>query len=526
MSHFLCLVLHAHLPFVRHPEHDRFLEENWLYEAVAETYLPLLGNLAAWEREGLPGRLTLTLSPTLCAMLRDPLLMRRCARYLEERVELAEREAHRTRWDPRQPLALFYEQRFRETRDLFAALKGDLTGAFRGFQDRGRIEIITCSATHAVLPLLADDPPALRAQLLAARDDYQVCFGRPPRGLWLPECAYTPALDPFLKEAGLRWFILDSHGLLHASPRPRYAVFAPILTENGLAAFGRDLESARQVWSRHEGYPGDPRYREFYRDAGYDLDLEYLRPFLAAPEHRGFTGIKYHRVSGKSGKKELYLRADALQAADTHARHFVAARAAQADRLGALFARSAVIVCPYDAELFGHWWYEGPEFLDRIVRLMALKPSGLQLATPAECLREQPLNQVATPAASSWGEGGHWQMWVHPANAWIHPHLRIAQARMTELAGRGESPDAVANRALRQAGRELLLAQASDWPFILRTGTSPEYAQRRVTRHLARFTQLYDQLTRGPVAAASLAAMESQDNLFPELDCSHWRAAL
>jgi 1,4-alpha-glucan branching enzyme len=200
---------------------------------------------------------------------------------------------------------------------------------FGKFQELGYLEIITSAATHALLPLLADHPPSLRAQIMVARDHYRSCFGREPRGIWLPECAYVESLETVLQEANLRWFVTDTHGILHAGQAPRYGTFAPIFTPNGIAAFGRDADSARQVWSRHAGYPGDARYRDFYRDIGFDLDLDYVKPHLPALGQRGFTGIKYYRITGSSTDKEVYDRPAAIRAADEHAGHFLDARMAQ-----------------------------------------------------------------------------------------------------------------------------------------------------------------------------------------------------
>src|ERR1051325_2937563 len=304
MPGYLSLVLHAHLPFVRHPEHEKFLEENWLFEAITETYVPLLRIMDGWQRDDLDTRLTLTLTPTLCAMLLDPLLQERYTRHLNGLIELAEKEIQRTHFDKAlNPLAQLYHQRFVETRDFYFANGRNLVAAFKKFQDLGKVEIITSAAPHALLPLLADHPPSLRAQILTARDHYRSCFGRDPRGIWLPECAYVEAIEPVLQEANIRWFILDAHGLMHAQPSPRYGVFAPVFTPHGIAAFARDLESSKQVWSKTEGYPGDPRYREFYRDIGFDLELDYVNDYLLAPGIRGFTGIKYFRITGGEEKK-------------------------------------------------------------------------------------------------------------------------------------------------------------------------------------------------------------------------------
>jgi 1,4-alpha-glucan branching enzyme len=530
MPGYFSLVLHAHLPFVRHPEHERFLEESWLFEAITESYVPLLQLLERWQHDGIRSRLTLTLTPTLCAMLQDPLLQARFTRHLDERLELAEREVHRTLWEkPCHALALFYRDRFLSVRDFYQARRGDLVGAFGKLQDEGQLDIVTCAATHALLPLLASHPPSLRAQILVARDDYRVCFGRDPLGIWLPECAYAEAVEPVLKEANLSWFVTDTHGVLHARPRPGYGVFAPIITPAGLAAFGRDHLSAKQVWSRDEGYPGDPRYRDFYRDVGFDLDLDYLQPYLSASGQRAFTGIKYHRITGGAGPKAVYDRADAVRAADEHAGHFLSARRSQFQRLAAVLPCPPVVLSPYDAELFGHWWYEGPEFLDFFVRKAFYDQKDFALVTPEDYLRRHPTHQAAAPAASSWGEGGYWRVWLNERNHWIYPHLLAAQERMTELARSYVPPPSaptlpapLRDRALKQAARELLLAQASDWSFILRTGTSPEYAADRVKSHLARFNRLYEQLRSSAIDGPWLASLESADNLFPDVDYRYW----
>jgi 1,4-alpha-glucan branching enzyme len=523
MQGYLALVLHAHLPFVRHPEHERFLEEDWLFEAITETYIPLIQVMDGWLRDGMDTRLTLSLSPTLCSMLLDPLLQDRYQRHLEGLIELAEKEIHRTHWDRAyHELAWMYHHRFTTIRDTYFAYGRNVVGAFRKFQEQGKLEIITCAATHALLPMLGNHPASLRAQILVARDHYRSCFDCDPSGIWLPECAYAEGVETVLQEANIRWFITDTHGILHARPRPRYGVFAPIYTPNGIAAFGRDLDSARQVWSKHEGYPGDFRYRDFYRDIGFDLDFDYVKPHLPAPEQRGFTGIKYHRITGGTGEKQIYDRRIAVQMAAEHAGHFLGARMEQVQKLAGILDRPPLLVSPYDAELFGHWWYEGPEFLDYFVRKTHYDQRVFSLITPREYLRRHPTQQVASPSASSWGAEGYWNVWLNETNQWIYPHLHIAQERMTALARRFPRADGLRKRALNQAARELLLAQASDWPFILRTGTSPDYARKRVKDHLLRFIALHEQLTTTRVNEKFLTQIEWLDNIFPDVNYHYW----
>ncbi len=530
---YLALVLHAHLPFVRHPEHEDFLEEDWFYEAISETYLPLLRVFHRLRDDGVPYRLTLSLTPTLCAMLRDPLLQRRYVRYLDRAIGLARAELERTRHEPAlNDLARFYLERFLTCRNLFVdTWKGELIPVFRQLQDEGFLEIITCAATHGFLPLMEQYPEAVRAQIFAGCDDYRECFGRDPVGIWLPECAYVAGIDEVLQEANLRWFVIDSHGLMFGQPRPRYAIYAPCFTPSGPAAFARDRDSSRQVWSSEEGYPGDPAYRDFYRDIGFDLSAEYLAPFSPKDGPRKFTGLKYHRVTGRGvPSKDLYNRGWAEAAIDSHASHFMRSRAEQIGKLRGQMNVDPIVMSPFDAELFGHWWFEGPEFLDLVIRKSVYDQDAFQLTTPAQYLEKHPTAQLVAPSASSWGHKGYWEVWLDDSNSWIYPHLHAAARRMIETAGRYADLDQNSTdpknqrteRALRQLARELLLAQSSDWAFLMKTGTAREYANSRTKSHILRFTRLYDQLRGENVDPDFLAQLEEKDNLFPTLQWRHY----
>jgi 1,4-alpha-glucan branching enzyme len=297
---YLALVLHAHLPFVRHPEHEDFLEEDWFYEALTETYLPLLKVFEGLVNDGVDFRLTMSITPTLASMFIDPLLQDRYLQHLDKLIELTGKELERTRWQPEfESLARMYNQSLTEVRALFVDKYGkNLIIAFKKFQDLGKLEIITCGATHGFLPLMDINPKAVRAQIQVATAQYEKLFGRRARGIWLPECGYHPGHDEFLKEAGIRFFLVDTHGILHGTPRPKYGVFAPVYCRSGVAAFGRDMESSKAVWSAVEGFPGDYNYREFYRDIGFDLDYDYIRPYIHIDGTRINTGLKYFRITG------------------------------------------------------------------------------------------------------------------------------------------------------------------------------------------------------------------------------------
>ncbi len=527
----LCLVLNGHLPFVRHPEIPECLEEDWFFEALTEVYLPLLEVFQRLKAEGIPFKVTLSLSPPLMAMLADPLILNRYAHHLENLIRLAESEVRRTADLPEfAPLAQRYLNRFHRCRRLWEdAFHRDLIGAFRELRESGQVELITTAATHGFLPLMEVAPQALKAQVELGCETFQRFFGNRPSGFWLPECGYTPLVGQVLGEAGIRYTFLETHGITHATPRPKFGVYAPVQTPlgvqspSGLILLGRDPETAHQVWSAQDGYPADPWYREFYRDIGFDLDEGYLKPFLYHGGIRVSTGIKYFRITGRDATKEPYQPEKALERAKVHAADFLLNRERQVEGLFQAMGRPPLIVAMYDAELFGHWWFEGPDWLEALFRRVHENPSRIKWATPSEALGHYPRIQEVTAHLSTWGWKGYNEVWLQGANAWLYRHLHRAAWRMTDLAGKYPTAQGVTRRALNQTARELLLAQASDWPFILSQGTATTYALRRLTGHLGRFLTLYDQLQTGSLDEKELETLEEQDNPFPFLDYTVYR---
>jgi len=518
---YLAFVLHAHLPYVRHPEHERFLEERWLFEAVTETYIPLIRYLNRLIEERVFFKLTLSISPSLLAMLEDRLLQERYGAHLLRLIELSEREMDRTRHEPHfRYLAETYHHFFKEALDIFVKqCSGKLSWAFKQFHEHGSVELITTTATHAVLPLLSAQPKAVASQIITGLDYFENIFGFRPQGIWLPECGYYPGVDELLSKEGVRFFILESHGVEHASTTPFHGVYAPLYTPSGVAAFGRDRGSTQQVWSAREGFPGDPAYREFYRDIGHDLDFNYIHPYIEG-NIRVDTGIKYYRITGPTSWKEPYHPDAARERASQHAGDFLHRRAAHIEYLSSLMHTLPIVVAPFDAELFGHWWFEGPQWLDYVIRKAAFDQDTLELTTLSGYLKRHPVHQTGVPCTSTWGHKGFFETWLNGKTDWIYPQVYECCRRMESLAARysaGRVPDLIL-RALAQSMRELLLAQSSDWPFIINNGTSSEYAVRRVKDHVARFHYLASSIENNSLNEEYLSAVEEMDNIFPNAD--------
>ncbi len=456
----LLLVLHAHLPWGHLADEDDAAAQ-WMLEAHVDCYQPLLETLERLAADGVPFRITLSVSPTLAAMWNSALLAPRLARYLD-----AERAKYSRASAKYAAAAAFHLERLdKPRRDLL-----------EGFSRLPQIELICSTATHGFLPLLSMVPAAGRAQVqIAARSQLTA-----PAGMWLAECAYCPGADRWVLETGARYCFVDSHAIAHAEHAHRRSV----RTEAGLYVFARDPAASARVWSRESGYPGDRAYLDF---------------------HHRIDGCRLLKVPGDDPWDPKV----ALERAQTHARDFV--EQCQA-------SDAQVIVAPYDAELFGHWWFEGPAFLEAVIRQVA-QSSTLKLSTGSDHLEEFPPSERLEPMTSSWGRGGYSAVWLDPTNAWIWPHLHRAAEKMVSLAkGPRSASDSLRSRALAQAARELLLAQASDWPFLLEANTHAHYATARFEDHLIAFRTLADQLDHDAIDPVGLQLREVANNLFGSID--------
>ncbi len=509
----VALVLHAHLPWVRHPEHDRSLEERWLFEALWECYLPLLGVIDRLAADDVRAPFALSISPPLAAMLRDELLGRRFLAHLDRLDAVVAREAARLAGDADlAPLPAFYAGRLREARSAHHRTGGDVLGAFVAHARAGRIELLTSSATHAYLPGLGAAPASARAQLRLGLRGFEALAGVRPIGLWLPECAWDEAVGAHLARAGVRLTVLDAHGVELARPRPAFGVHAPILSRDGVAYFARDPEASHEVWSRELGYPGHPDYREFYRDVGFDRPEADLLGEVGPNGTRLMTGLKYFRITDRARTdKDPYRPEAAAAQARADAARFVARREATLTRARATGNPAPISVAPYDAELFGHWWFEGPIFLEEALRRLAAsaQAGGARPTTLRAHLERSPELAIATPSASSWGEGGFGDVWSGPEAAHLWRHVHHADRAVGEAIRRARSATGAAGRAVDQAVRELLLLEASDWAFMLRRGEMTGYAEARAKTHLARAIELAAIATRGATGGGDAAVVEA-----------------
>lgn len=559
MTGSFCLVLHGHLPWVLH--HGYWPHgEVWLYEAAAESWMPLLELAEAGEAEGFATPFTLGLMPVLLEQLRSPAFQAGFREWLDDRQRRAEADevTFTSRGEPHLAwLAARWRDHFGALRARFDALGGDLPAAFAALAGRGRIELLTSNATHAYHPLVLHDACA-RAQVRAGVATSRRVLGFAPRGAWLPECAYRPGgpwvppavhgdrrdragVEELYAHEGVRYFFVDQH--LFAGARSEGVVDADgafrkvdwgqagwdaargwrsVLEPHGVSSWGgppalvalaRHPQVSEQVWSGQVGYPGDGRYLEFHKREGND-------------------GLRYWKVTGPRadlGEKHPYHPDDTVGAVYGQATHFAAVVRSILARHRETTGRPGMVVAPFDAELFGHWWFEGPRFLREVFRALHADPS-VQARTVSEALAVHPVDKVVRLPEGSWGEGGDHRVWFNAELTWIWEASFRAEdrflARWHDLPWRA---DASVREALTAAARELLLLQASDWAFVIHTRGAVDYGYRRFCEHLARFDRacsVAEARARGepdtPIRRLELEEMRAHDDCFPDLQLEWW----
>lgn len=585
-------VLHSHLPYVRLAGRWPHGEE-WIHEAISETYLPLLDLLYRLRDEGVKYRLTLGLTPVLLEQLNDSLVLDHFDQFLSAKIDAANRDVQYFSMIPVQPfhegdvsdplmygmnqhhvaatastgeilldgeqqpldklrdLALWYRDYYQNIRTIFNdRFHRELIGAFRRLQDEGYLEIIASPATHAYLPLLSRDT-AIVAQIKAGIATYRRMFDREPTAIWLPECAYRPAyisqngtirpgLEYFLAEHNIKVFFSETHSITGGSPvgiaagdaigpygdvKRRYVIpstsisppraattYHPYYVSNstaglgaedhsGVAVIGRNNRTGLQVWSAEWGYPGDFDYREFHKKSGT-------------------SGLQYWRVTGARtdlAQKEYYDPEWARFKVDQHAEHFTHL---VHDLLRDFYNKTGeygLISSNYDTELFGHWWFEGILWLERVLKFLSTSPD-IEMTTATQYITQHPPTEVLNLPEGSWGAGGTHFTWDNPENHWMWEPIAESEFRMEQNAMRYSEATSEQQAVLNQAARELMLMQSSDWTFLVTTGQAREYAIQRFNQHLDRFARLIESLEQGQPDVALAEEYYELDKVFPEMD--------
>lgn len=532
------LVLHSHLPYCRKAGVWPFGEE-WVFEAMAETYIPLLDIIDYLADKNALGSFTVGFTPVLLDQLQDPYMLLRFDEYLETKIAAAEADIARfgaeSEWNL-QELAKFYRDRYEGVRSSFHLRhNGDLVNAFKALQDRGLVQILAGAATHAYLPLLSSET-SIYSQLKLGHDVYTHIFGRPPQGIWLPECGYRPpsessSVDRALEDLGYSCFVVDAHAIEGGAPidvysdrilrkpevRPAAAkrdytsYLSYLVSGSDIAVLGRNQRTALQVWSSEWGYPGDGNYREFHR-------------------RDPVSGFSYWKVTSRLvdiSAKEVYHPDAALGRAKEHADHFVGLVERLLLDFNAETGKRGVIVAPFDVELFGHWWLEGLDWLKWALEGLSKSPH-VEVLSASSYLEKHPPHEEIDLLESSWGLGGGHYIWDNESTNWMWQEIHTAEKEIEDMTlkvnRRGRQADdnaSLRDRLLKQVAREALLLQSSDWPFLVTTEQARDYGERRFLEHKYRFERLAHALAEdviSPEIVNYLEQLESIDAVFPQID--------
>jgi 1,4-alpha-glucan branching enzyme len=535
----IVLVLNAHLPFVREYRsgEDVLLpdftgngdipvsaslqagsaEEGWFFEALSETYLPLLGVFDRLEADHIPFRMGICLSPLLCQMLGDDLMLKKYLAYTDRQIEFGKKEVERAAGNEAlQRLAKRYYDAAVDRRIVFTGrYDGNLLRVFDRYHRKGKIEILGTSATHAFLPFLYPYPESIQAQMETAISFYRHRFGRLPQGFWLPELGWTSELDTCLRAYNFSYTITDSHGFVFGKSAPKRGTFYPVRTPGGVFVLGRDFYAAGEL----AGIQAEGPYRDNSRDVGYELPPDDMGPFLSAEGERRQTGFKYWQQTAARGQSVLYDPEAAGGKVLEHARVFIEKRCNRLSEAAKQMDEMPVSVCAYNADNFGRFWHEGPRFIEALFRLGAAYRE-IQFMTPGEYIFKQDISAFETsmPDFSSWGENGYAETWLDSSNDWMYRHLIRSIERMAELAERFPDDTGLKERTLNQAAREILLAQTSDWPRLLYNQDSTEYARGQIENSLRNFTTIYEALGSNYISTEWLTNLERRHNVFPHIN--------
>lgn len=500
-------LLHAHLPYGIRPDLEASLEQAWLFEAVTDCYLPLLEMVERLESRPKQAWFTLSLSPTLLELWAHPEFERRYRKHLNDGLAIIEHEAGNAHHPlERRKLALEIKKQRDRAAKQFDAIDGKLTEAFSRQAKQGKIELITTAATHAFLPAFQNNPNLRHFQIDNGIETFTRHTGLKPKGFWLPECAYFGGIENDLLPHGIEYFCLEARGFNAATPLA--SVRQPLACLNGILALGRDAALSQKVWSARSGYPGHANYREFHHDGIHQVDDETCGAFALPDGGRLPFGLKYWRVTG-SPEKDWYAPETARGQAESDAKDFVAHLEASEEGL---------VFLPFDAELFGHWWREGPHWLEQVLRAArASEKSELHSAGSAAAAFPKP--PVCRPAASTWGRKSDYSFWINRDTDWIYPLLKKASETYESLVSdfSPENCSPLARRALEQAGRELLLASASDWPFMIRAGSTVDYAMQRMREHIGRFHYVAQSIRHDMVEESKLELLEKLNPAFTDI---------
>ncbi|MGM0640455.1 MAG: 1,4-alpha-glucan branching protein domain-containing protein [Thermotogota bacterium] len=485
MKGILQLVLHGHLPYINHPDYNNFYEETWFFEAITEVYLPILQKFYKLEKENINFRITISLSPPLIEMFEDKILINKYNNYLNDLIKIAEFESETSKRQKERELACYYLNNLKSLKDLFSdKLSRNILQGFKEFQEKGNIQMIICNGTHNFLPAFKDKDYFINSSINISKYFYNNKFKGSLKGIWLAEMGYFDGLDKQLKASKIDFTFLNFNSINNNN------YYSPMKTENNLIFYVRDPQTNDKIWDANIGYPGNKYYREFYSDISFEKNNKILNNFNDKYGVNTSTGIKYKAITNKNvstEKKQYYNPKKAKFQIKSDVINFLKDKNVQVNKLCENnYDFIPVLTAPFDMELFGHWWYEGPDFLYELLK--SVDESNFLETDYHESIKNRTKIVNQNPKMSSWGDKGFSNTWVDKSNIWIYPFIETAYKSLVHYKN-SELSD-LENRIYSQMLREFFLLVSSDWYFLIYNNSSKDYSEMRVKNHIANFFAL------------------------------------
>ncbi|MGP1593804.1 MAG: 1,4-alpha-glucan branching protein domain-containing protein [Treponema sp.] len=510
----LLFIFHAHVPYIRNEVPENSAEEFKFFDFLSYTFLPFLRMCSRLEADGIQFRCGLVLSPLLCEMLNDVLLQEQYIRFLDNHIDFGMKELARNRGTQAEPLIQKRMEAFQQDKtDFVTVYRKNLLKKINSFMVKGFIELLATAATPCFFPLYQNLSEALFAQTELGLINYREYFSAAPAGFWLPAMGYNTGLERIIKQYGLDYTVLASQSFLFAQKPPVNGIFSPAMTDNGLFCFGNDTIATSEILNSEQGLHTNPLYLDTERDAGFELDKQYLSSLFNVEKGRRFTGYAYIKRNGK----DYYNEEAAKRQAEEDALVFLENRKQTLSEVEAL-AHTLPLCCVsvLPLQFFGSTWYEGFDWLEMVFRQAEAK--GFTLSLPAEYLKQIHQVQHIEPFYASNLPSGYADELIDNSNDWMFPAIQKATERLIDIASRFPDDPGLKERILNMAAKEVLFAQSMDWPLLVNTEMSVEYAAQRCNEHLHAFTAVYESLGSGIVSTDWLIKREKKYPVFSEMN--------
>lgn len=507
----LVLNIVAHQSYIRHIDGENVSKNAILFNAISDTYLPLLNMFANLEAEGIPFKVNMVMTPTLCSLLSDPVVQEQYIEWLDSTIKLGEAEVARLPdGSAEKALAEKCLKQAQSNKTNFQeTFNQDIISSIVYYVKHGYIELMATAATYAFFPHYADIPEAIQAQIETGLRIHKQYFGLAPEGFWLPYMAYTPGLENIIRSYGFNYTILEKQGLLFAEPKPECGVFSPVRCKNALAIFARETDGMEKVIANGV-------YRNQEKDIGFEAEESYLTENFNDWNVRVPTGYRYWNQT--SQESAFYDEEAASAQVRKDAEEFIAVQADKLSKAACLCPEKDVsIVCSFDAAMFGGSWHEGIMWLEQVIRQIDAQDA-IELCTCSDLLDKQFQLQQIVPFTSVSGETGYGEGFLDSSNAWMLRYSRKATERMIDLAARFSDDTGLKARSLNLAAKEVLLAQSGDWADMIHEGLHPDYAEYRFKESISAFSTIYDSLGSNSISTEWLTRMEKEHQLFPNMN--------